>query len=51
MTIDYNNDNVYWLVRKLNGASLLYRIHIDSPRREPLINPIASSSRGTSIPL
>lgn len=45
-TIDYENDHVYWLVKKLNGASLLYRNHIDSPHSAPVINTIASSAKG-----
>jgi hypothetical protein len=48
MTIDYDKDQVYWLVKKLNGDSLLYRNNIDSSNSAPWINQIASSARGAS---
>jgi len=48
MTIDYDKDQVYWLVKKLNGDSLLYRTNIDSSS-VPWINQIASSARGRLI--
>ncbi|KAK4016061.1 hypothetical protein OUZ56_031022 [Daphnia magna] len=46
MAIDYDNDDVYWLVKKLNGASLLYRTHIDSAIDVSLINEITPNARG-----
>jgi hypothetical protein len=46
MTIDYDKDHVYWLVKKLNGDSLLYGTCIDSSNCEPWIKQIASSARG-----
>lgn len=46
MAIDYDNDDVYWLVKKLNGASLLYRTHIDSAIDVSLVNEITPNARG-----
>lgn len=46
MTIDFENDNVYWLVKKLNGASQMYRAHIDNPEITPWVTSIAPSARG-----
>lgn len=49
MTIDYDKDHVYWLVKKLNGDSLLYGTYIDSSNSVPWINQIASSARGAGL--
>lgn len=47
MTIDYDNDHVYWLVKKLNGSSLLYRKHIESPAAVTTwSNQLASAAKG-----
>lgn len=47
MTIDYDSDNVYWLVKKLSGASLLYRTHIDSVKSVSWVKEITPNARGT----
>lgn len=49
MTIDYDRDYVYWIVKNVNGASFLYKSHIDLPNGHPTIHSISLSAKGILI--
>lgn len=50
MTMDYDREEVFWMVMQLNGASRLYKSHIDFPQSTVLVNQVdLSPSRGSFI--
>ena len=47
MTMDYDREEVFWMVMQLNGASRLYKSHIDFPHSTVLVNQVdLSPTRG-----
>lgn len=45
--MDYDREEVFWMVMQLNGASRLYKSQIDFPQSTVLVNQVdLSPSRG-----
>ena len=47
MTMDYDREEIYWMVLQLNGLSLLYKANLNSHHSTALVNQVGlSPARG-----